>query len=95
LAITAALTLLCGGARGADMPGIPALPLPTQTNPLPRADGVFGWYLRGDDGYRLLHIGTASSSDATQVPAAPAASSTTISLAVTASATNGIGCGSM
>lgn len=73
LAITAALTLLCGGARGADMPGITALPLPTQTNPLPRADGVFGWYLRGDLGYRLLHIGTASSSDATQVPA-PASS---------------------
>jgi opacity protein-like surface antigen len=53
------------------MPGNLALPLPTATHsrPLSQVEGTYGWYLRGDVGYRFQRIGAASSSDTAAVPA--------------------------
>ena len=75
LAVAVALVVPCAGARGADVPGNLTLPLPTatQSRPLSQVEGTYGWYLRGDVGYRFQRIGSAFSSDTAVVPA-PAAS---------------------
>lgn len=65
-----ALMVFTAGARGADMPdnlSLP-LPLPSRDRPLQSMEIFSGWYLRGDIGYRLQHMGKSSSGDPTMVP---------------------------
>jgi opacity protein-like surface antigen len=66
LAFSAAAAAFAGvSAHAADMPRYPSDPLPT---PPPEKsylveEFVSGWYLRGDVGYRLDHVGTATNAD--------------------------------
>jgi opacity protein-like surface antigen len=53
---------LCATARAADLPRPPSMPLPP---PLVRAPSVIdevssNWYLRGDVGYRMNHLGSVA-----------------------------------
>jgi opacity protein-like surface antigen len=66
LAAAVALSV-CSSAFAADMPI--NLPPPTPTRALPDEHPGFGWYIRGDLGYRFQHFAGASSSNAAQVPA--------------------------
>ncbi len=55
-------------ARAADISDYRSLPSPAQHGKLQREELFSGWYLRGDLGYRLHHIGTSSSGDTAMVP---------------------------
>jgi opacity protein-like surface antigen len=48
-------------ARAGDMPSIPPLSELARTMPAPVAEFASGWYLRGDAGYRINDIGSATS----------------------------------
>ena len=59
--VAGALTIVgAAGARGADMPRLPSIPLPFPDKTPLIEEFVSGWYIRGDLGYRFQDVDGAS-----------------------------------